>query len=42
MLNSYYLQVLSSGTEVQQKIILDPEYPRDYLAVSYDYDEIDL
>ena len=29
--------LLSSGTQVQPQIILDPDYLPDYLPVSYDY-----
>ena len=29
--------LVSSGTQVQPQIILDPEYLPDYLSVSYDY-----
>ena len=31
------LVLVSSGTQVQSQIILDPDYPPDYLSVSYDY-----
>ena len=34
--------LVSSGTEVQPQIILDPDYLTDYLSVSYDYGLIDL
>ena len=30
--------LLSSGTQVQPQIILDPDYLPDYLSVSYDYE----
>ena len=30
--------LLSSGTQVQPQVILDPDYLPDYLSVSYDYD----
>ena len=30
--------LLSSGTQVQPQIILDPDYLLDYLSVSYDYE----
>ena len=30
--------LVSSGTQVQPQIILDPDYLLDYLSVSYDYD----
>ena len=30
--------LVSSGTQVQPQIILDPDYLPDYLSVSYDYD----
>ena len=29
--------LVSSGTQVQPPIILDPDYPPDNLSVSYDY-----
>ena len=29
--------LVSSGTQVQPQIILDPDYLPDYLSVSYDY-----
>ena len=29
--------LVSSGTQVQSQIILDPDYLPDYLDVSYDY-----
>ena len=29
---------ISSGTQVQPQIILNLDYPPDYLSVSYDYD----
>ena len=29
--------LVSSGTQVQSQIILDPDYPPDYLSVSCDY-----
>ena len=28
---------VSSGTQVQPQVILDPDYLQDYLSVSYDY-----
>ena len=31
---------VSSGTQVQRQIILDPDYFPDYLSVSYDHDKI--
>ena len=30
--------LVSSGTQVQPEIILDPNYFPDYLSISYDYD----
>ena len=30
--------LVSSRTQVQPQVILDPGYFRDYLSVSYDYD----
>ena len=33
--------LVSSGTQVQSQIILDPDYLPDYLSVSYDYDIIE-
>ena len=33
--------LLSSGSQVQPQIMLDPDYPPDYLSVSYDYDSTD-
>ena len=30
--------LVSSGTQAQPQIILDPDYLPDYLSVSYDYD----
>ena len=30
---------VSSGTEVQPQIMLDPDYFPDYLSISYDYDK---
>ena len=30
--------LVSSGTQVQPQVILDPDYLPDYLSVSYDYD----
>ena len=30
--------LVSSGTQVQPQVILDPDYFPDYLSVSYDYD----
>ena len=30
--------LVSSGTQVQRQIILDPDYIPDYLTVSYNYD----
>ena len=32
--------LVSSGTQAQPQIILDPDYLTDYLYVSYDYDQI--
>ena len=32
-------ELVSSGTQVQPQIILNPDYLPDYLSVSYDYDE---
>ena len=29
--------LVSSGTQVQSQVILDPDYLSDYLSVSYDY-----
>ena len=29
--------LVSSGTQVQTQVILDPDYLPDYLSVSYDY-----
>ena len=29
--------LVSSGTQVQLQVILDPDYLSDYLSVSYDY-----
>ena len=29
--------LVSSGTQVQPQVILDPDYLPDYLSVSYDY-----
>ena len=29
--------LVSSGTQVQPQIILDPDYLPDYLSISYDY-----
>ena len=29
--------LVSSGTQVQPQVILDPDYLSDYLSVSYDY-----
>ena len=46
VLSFWYIQCLysevawvlvSSGTQVQQRIILDPDYFPKYLSVSYDY-----
>ena len=38
LMNSEETWVLvSSGTQVQPQIILDPDYPPDNLSVSYDY-----
>ena len=31
------LVLVSSGTQVQPQIMLDPDYLLDYLSVSYDY-----
>ena len=33
--------LLSSGSQVQPQIMLDPDYPPDYLSASYDYDSTD-
>ena len=33
--------LVSLRTQVQTQIILDPDYLRDYLSVSYDYDLIE-
>ena len=30
--------LVSSGTQVQPQVILDPDYLPDYLSVSYEYD----
>ena len=30
--------LVSSGNQVQPQIIVDPDYPQDYLSVSFDYD----
>ena len=39
LMNSDLARVLvSSGTQVQPQITLDPDYLLDYLSVSYDYD----
>ena len=32
-----YLVLVSSGTQVQQQIILNPDYLPDYRSVPYDY-----
>ena len=32
-------ELVSSRTQVQPQVILDPDYLPDYLFVSYDYDE---
>ena len=44
LLNLVYSEVawvlVSSETQVQPQIILDPDYPPDYFSVSYDYDAI--
>ena len=29
--------LVSSGTQIQPRIMLDPDYDPDYLSVSYDY-----
>ena len=34
--------LVSSGTQVQLEIILEPDYLPDYLSVSYDYDPAKL
>ena len=34
--------LVSSGTQVQPQVILDPDYLPDYLSVSYDYDVNDF
>ena len=40
LMNSEIAWVLvSSGTQVQPQIILNPDYIPDYLSVSYDYSE---
>ena len=33
---------VSLGTQVQQQIILDPDYLLDYFSVCYDYDSINF
>ena len=39
LMNSDVAWVLvSSGTQVQPQIILDPDYLPDYISVSYDYE----
>ena len=30
--------LVSSGTQVQPQVILDPDYLLDYIFISYDYD----
>ena len=41
MLHLIYAEVgwvlVSSGTQVQPQVILDPDYLPDYLSVSYDF-----
>ena len=32
--------LVSSGTQVQPQVILNPDYPPDYLSVSYNYGDI--
>ena len=34
--------LVSLGTQVQLQVILDPDYLRDCLSVSYDYDLLQL
>ena len=34
--------LVSSGTQVQPQVILDPDYLPDYLSVSYDCDPLNL
>ena len=34
--------LVSSATQVQPQIILDPDYLPDYLSVSYDYNIINI
>ena len=34
--------LVSSGTQVQPQVVLDPDYLPDYLSVSYDYVPSDL
>ena len=34
--------LVSSGTQVQPQVILDPDYLADYLSVSYDYVSYDF
>ena len=35
--HSMFTSDVSSGTQVQPQVILDPDYLPDYLSVSYDY-----
>ena len=35
-------EVVSSGTHVQPRTILDPDYLTDYLSVSYDYGLVEV
>ena len=35
--HSVFTSDVSSGTQVQPQVILDPDYLPDYLSVSYDY-----
>ena len=34
--------LVSSGTQVQPQVILDPDYLLDYLSASYDFDQTNL
>ena len=41
LMNSEVAWVLvSSGSQVQSPIVLDPDYIPDYLSVSYNYDQL--
>ena len=40
--HSMFTSDVSSGTQVQPQVILDPDYLPDYLSVSYDYGIIQL